>query len=214
MQRSLEMEILDRGGVPDLLVERAYRDLTRIHRVLGDTRSIISAIRQDALPVRRILDIGCAHGAVMRQVASSLAVEVVGVDLNPPVRKDPAAPIVQANAICDPLPHADIAFSMYLGHHLAEDDLVALIRNVRRYCRRFLLLDLVRHPLPLMLFRTFVAPFISQIAIEDGKLSIRRSYTAAELLRVGRLAVAGTHGRVRHSVSPLFVRQILDISYP
>jgi SAM-dependent methyltransferase len=213
VRRSFESEILDRGGVPEHLVTRAYRDLTRIHRCLGDTASVVAAVRRDPLPVRRVLDVGCAHGGVLRDIGRRLGVEVVGVDLHPPPMPSPEVPIVRADAVRDPLPPADVAFSMYLGHHLGEEELTELIRNVGRSCRRFILLDLVRHPLPLALFRLFVAPFVSRIVMADGQVSIRRSYTTSELSTIAREALAGSGARFRHSVAPLFMRQVLDISY-
>lgn len=213
VQQSFEAEILDAGNVSDELVDRAYRDLTRIHRFLGDTRTIISAARRDSQPVRRILDIGCARGGVLRHVQRRLGAEAIGVDLNPPAQADTPFPIIRADAIRDPLPFADLAFSMYLGHHLSPKDLAGLIRNVGRSCRRFLLLDLVRNPLPLTLFRVFVAPIVSPIVVADGCLSIRRSYTPDELAHIARDALAGSAARFRHSVAPFYVRQVLDISY-
>ncbi len=194
MQRSSEAEILDRPGVPEDLVKRAYRDLTRIHRLLGDTAAIISALRRDPRPVHRVL-------------------EAVGIDLMQASTPGAPFPIVQADAVRDALPEADVAYSMYLAHHLTEDDLVALIRNIGRFCRRFILLDLVRHPVPLNLFRLFLAPFVSPIVASDGRVSIRRSYTPAELEYQVRRALGNSGCRFRHSVSPLYIRQIVDISY-
>ena len=213
MQQSFESEILDGGNVPEELADRAYRDLTRMHRFLGDTRSIVAAIRRDPLPVRRILDIGCARGGVLHDITRRLAVEVVGVDLNPPAQPDTPFPIIRTDAIREGLPPADLAFSMWLVHHLSPADVAALIRNVGRSCRRFILLDLVRHRLPLALFRTFVAPFISHIAFADGCVSIRRSYTPGELSQIARETLAGTGARIRHSVAPFYVRQMVDITY-
>jgi SAM-dependent methyltransferase len=213
MLRINEIEILDKHGVPDDLVQRAYRDLARIHRCLGDTRFIIRAICRDALPVRRVLDVGCGTGAVVNHVRRRLGVEAIGVDLH--LHRSIAAPvpIFQADAVRDPLPFADVAFCMHLCHHLCEDDLVRIIGNVGRYCRRFILLDLVRHPLPLALFRLFVSPFVCPIVTEDGQRSIRRSYTPAELRGITTLALAGTAASFRHSVAPLYARQVIDISY-
>jgi len=102
---------------------------------------------------------------------------------------------------------------MHLGHHLSEPDVVDLIRNVGRFCRRFILLDLVRHPLPQALFRLFVAPFVCRIVAVDGQTSIRRSYTPAELRRITDFALAGSGGAFRQSVAPLYARQIIDIVY-
>ncbi len=213
MQRSSEAEILDRPGVPEDLVKRAYRDLTRIHRLLGDTAAIISALRRDPRPVHRVLDVGCGRGGVLADIQLALGVEAVGIDLMQASTPGAPFPIVQADAVRDALPEADVAYSMYLAHHLTEDDLVALIRNIGRFCRRFILLDLVRHPVPLNLFRLFLAPFVSPIVASDGRVSIRRSYTPAELEYQVRRALGNSGCRFRHSVSPLYIRQIVDISY-
>lgn len=165
------------------------------------------------MPVRRILDVGCGTGSVLDNVRRKLGVEAVGVDLRPRQSIHRDIPIFQADAIRDPLPSADVAFSMHVGHHLSEDELVNVIRNVGRFCRRFILLDLVRHPLPLSLFRFFVAPFVCRIVAQDGKQSIRRSYTPAELRQITAAALTGSDSRFRHSVAPVYARQVVDIVY-
>jgi SAM-dependent methyltransferase len=213
MKRVVKREILDEPDVPDELANQAYRDLTRIHRYLGDTAFIVKAIRRDPLPVRSVVDIGCAAGGVLQDIRKRLKVDAVGVDIVPRGPGDRRHPIIKADAIRDPLPITDLAFSMYLGHHLSEQDVIALIRNVGRFSRRFILLDLVRHPLPLVLFRMFVAPFVSPVVVADGAVSIRRSYTRAELRELTAEALAGSAARFRHSVAPLYARQVVDISY-
>jgi SAM-dependent methyltransferase len=213
MNRSTQKEILELSEVSEALVNQAYHQLTRIHRFLGDTASVMSALQRDPLPVRRVMDIGCASGGVLLDIRQKLRVDVVGVDIRPPRVADVPFPIWRADAVRDQLPQADVAFSMYLGHHLSEEDLVNLIRNVGRFCRRFILLDLVRHPLPLGLFRAFVAPFVCPIVVADGQTSIRRSYTRTEVRRIVTQALAGSTAVFRHSVAPLYVRQIIDISY-
>jgi SAM-dependent methyltransferase len=205
--RTCEPEILDAGEAPDEIVARAYRELTRLHRWLGDTAALERAIRRDPFPVRRILDIGCGHGGVLAELVGRLGVEGIGVDLRPP--GEAAVPVLRADGVCDPLPPADVAYSLCLAHHLSEDEVVAMIQNVARSCRRFLLVDLVRHPLPMALFRMFVAPFASEIVVSDGITSIRRAYTPDEFARIGRRAGV----RFRHSVSPIYANQTLDIVY-
>jgi SAM-dependent methyltransferase len=213
MIRKNQVEILDHDSLPDEVVERAYRDIARIHSWMGDTNCIVRAIHHDPLPVGRVLDVGCATGLVLEQVGRRLGVDVIGVDINPRPRVAAPVQILQADARCDSLPLADVAFSMHLGHHLHAHDLGHLIRNVGRYCRRFILLDLVRHPLPLALFRLFVAPFVCPIDAEDGKRSIRRSFTPVELHGITTSALAGTGGTFRLSVAPFCARQVIDISY-
>jgi 2-polyprenyl-3-methyl-5-hydroxy-6-metoxy-1,4-benzoquinol methylase len=211
--RENRSEILEQAGISSRLVERAYRDLALVHRWMGDTRFVIGAIRRDPLPVRRVLDVGCGTGIVLEQVRRALGVRAVGVDLRLYPRIATPVPILQANASCDSLPRADVAYCMHLGHHLSESALTDMIRNVGRSCRRFILLDLVRHPLPLFLFRLFVAPWLCAIDAEDGKRSIRRSYTPAELHEIAGSALAGTEGTFQLTVAPGNIRQVLDISY-
>jgi SAM-dependent methyltransferase len=211
MERSVESEILDGKGVREELVVRAYRELTGIHRLLGDTRSLVQALRRDPLPVQRVLDIGCGRGGVLEEVTRALGVEGVGIDISPP--EAGSSRILKADAVCDPLPEADVAFSIHVAHHLSEVELVQMIRNVGRSCRRFILLDVVRDRVPLALFRTFVTPFVSPITAADGRTSIRRAYAPSELGAVVALALTGTNARFRHFVAPLGVRQTVDISY-
>jgi SAM-dependent methyltransferase len=207
VERSFEPELLDTGELPDPLVARAYRDLTALHRFLGTPAALIRAIRRDPLPVRRVLDIGCGHGAMLAEIRDRLGVDVIGADLRPPA--DAPVPIVMADAVRDRLPAADVAISICMAHHLSESELVELIGNAGRSCRRFILVDLVRHWLPLTLFRVFVTPFFSHVAVADGIASVRRAYTPQELARIARRAGAP----YRHSIAPFYTRQTLDITY-
>jgi hypothetical protein len=145
-------------------------------------------------------------------VRRRLGVDVLGVDRRP--QASAPVPILQADAIHDRLPEADVAFCLCLAHHLSEAQLAAMIHNVSRSCRRFILMDLVRHPLPLVLFRLFVAPFVSAVTVADGELSIQRSYTPAEMRSVVAGALAGTAASVLHTLSPIRARQIVDIRFP
>src|SRR5262252_3400512 len=72
---------------------------------------------------------------------------------------------------------------------------------------------LVRHPLPLALFRLFVEPFASKIVVEDGKTSFQRSYTAGELRQITAGALVGSGATFQQSVGPFCLRQVMDISY-
>ena len=132
------------------------------------------------------------------------------------MRKAPAlatVPILTGDAVTEPLPRADVALAVYMAHHLSGDDFIRLIRNVACSCRRFIVFDLVRHRLPLALFRGFVCPFLGNLNATDGATSIRRSYTPHEMRSVVHAALDGSGGEVRHTVAPLYIRQVLDISW-
>jgi SAM-dependent methyltransferase len=213
MQRSFEPEILDGNDVPAAVANEAYRQLALIHRVTGDVAAVVRAVRRGTLPVRRVLDIGCANGASTAVIQRKLGVEVVGVDPNPPQNRDSGVRIVPGNAVHDPLPPADVAYSMHTAHHLSEDDVVALVRNVGRSCRRFILVDLIRHRLPLALFHLFIRPFAAPVVVADGLLSFRRAYTREELAALVARALAGTRGRFVQSTAPFYIRQVIEITY-
>jgi len=213
MKRSFDPEIIDDPNLPEETLTLVYRDLTRTHRFLGNIRALVWELGRNRHPLRRVLDIGCGRGELLLEIQRKIGVETVGVDVRVPGTFHSGVPIIQADAVRDPLPTCDVALAVCVAHHLADEHLVELIRNVGRSCKRLVILDLVRHPLPLLLFRCFVAPFVHWINAADGVSSIRRSYTPAELESLVRLALQGSAGTYRHSVGPLYIRQIVDISY-
>jgi SAM-dependent methyltransferase len=213
MKRSFDPEIIADPNLPEDTLTLVYRDLTRTHRFLGNIRALVLELGRNRHPLRRVLDIGCGRGELLLEIQRKIGVETVGVDVRVTGTSHAGVPIIQADAVRDPLPACDVALAVCVAHHLTDEHLVELIRNVGRSCRRFVILDLVRHPLPLLLFRCFVAPFVHWVNAADGVSSIRRSYTPAELESLVRLALQGSAGTYRHSVGPLYIRQIVDISY-
>jgi SAM-dependent methyltransferase len=210
-ERSFEPEILDRKEVPELVASRSYRELTTIHRLLGNTRYLVSAIQQNPYPVRRVLDVGCGRGGLLKAVTERLGVQGVGIDLSP-AGTNPI-PILAADATRDHLPPADVAYSAYVAHHLTDVDLCRMIRNVGRSCRRLILLDVVRSWMPFALFSAFIAPLVSPVTAADGETSIRRAYSPSELKTLVAEALTGTGATFQHSVSAFGVRQVADITY-
>jgi 2-polyprenyl-3-methyl-5-hydroxy-6-metoxy-1,4-benzoquinol methylase len=212
MDRVDAVELLEDHSLPADVVASAYRDLARTQRVLGNRAAILRRLRKSGR-IGTVLDIGCGQGALLEEIRRKLGVGVIGFDLRPAPSSE-AIPILTGNAVVDPLPDADVAIAVCLVHHLPEADVVKLIRNVARSCRRLIVLDLVRHSIPLTLFRVFVSPFLHRINAADGMTSIRRAYTPKELRAMVEEAVEGTHARVVHTVAPFYIRQVVDISWP
>ncbi len=205
---------MERGGLPPAELKRAHDGLSLAHRLLGNHAAILRALRADSQRVGRVLDIGCGHGELLRKVRRRLGADVVGVDLQPPLDSEACGvPIVKGNAVTDDLPGADVAVSVCMAHHLTDGELVGMIRNVGRSCRRFVLLDLVRHRLPLTLFRSFSPLCLPRVNVLDGSQSIRRAWTPVEFRALVGNALTGTRGTFRHTVAPGWIRQIADIRY-
>jgi 2-polyprenyl-3-methyl-5-hydroxy-6-metoxy-1,4-benzoquinol methylase len=218
MQRCESLEIMDEMDLPDAAVAESYRELRMVHFWLGNTAAMLRLLKRAAHAdrgIRRVLDMGCGQGALLTAIRARLGLEVIGIDLRLAPANTPV-PIVTGNAVTDPLPRADVAVCMMLAHHLSEAELTAMIGNVARSCRRLIVLDLVRHPAPLVLFKAFVAPLLSKINALDGATSIRRAYTAAEMRRIVDKAIreAGKPVKqLRHTVAPLWIRQVVEIAW-
>jgi SAM-dependent methyltransferase len=213
MRRSFEAEILDSGGVQPEMLARAHRALSLTHSLLGNHAAVLRALKRDGQPVRRVLDIGCGHGGLLEKVRRQIGAEVLGVDLRPPERGVGEFPILKLDAVWEVLPQADVAVCVCLVHHLRDEDFVEMIRNVGRTCRRFVILDLVRHRVPMALFSAAAPLCLPKVNVLDGRQSIRRAYTPEEFGASIVRAVAGTGAKFRHTVAPLWIRQMADIRY-
>jgi SAM-dependent methyltransferase len=212
MDRVDTTELLEDPALPHDVVANAYRDLARTQRVLGNTAAIFRQLRKTRDPISSVLDIGCGQGWLLAEIHKKLGVDVIGFDLRPEPSPE-GVPILTGNAAVDPLPCADVALAVCLIHHLCAGDVVRLIRNVSRSCPRLIVLDLVRHWMPLTLFRVFMSPFLHRINAADGITSIKRAYTPGELQALVEEAVAGSNARIVHTVAPFYTRQVIDISW-
>jgi SAM-dependent methyltransferase len=182
-----------------------------VNGLLGSFQTVERFLRKDDQPIRRVLDIGCGGGDLLVYLRRKMGVEVTGIDLKPGRMND--VPVVVADATREMLPQADVAISSLVAHHLTPEQNIALIRNVGQSCRRFLILDLIRHPMPLVLFSIFLCPFIGHEAAADGRQSIRRAFTPEEFAELVREALKGTGATFSTDVSPLLSRQVIDIRY-
>lgn len=208
MRRSLDPELMDSPDVKGPVLDKFHRDLNFIHKCLGTFPTIERFIRKDEKPVHRVLDLGCGGGALLEYLQKHLNVEVIGIDQKPP--DNARVPIIAADAVNGDLPQADVAVCSLFCHHLTPEQNIAMIRNVGRSCRRFIIQDLIRHRLPFVLFTMFLCPLIGKEAAVDGRQSIRRAFTPDEFAELAR---AGTTGTFDVDVSPFLSRQIVDIRY-
>ena len=82
-----------------------------------------------------------------------MGVEAVGVELGVPHTFLSDLLVIQADAVRDPLPACDVALAVCVVHHLTDGSVVELSPQCRPVVYALVILDLVRHPLPLVLFR-------------------------------------------------------------
>ena len=193
--RSLELERLDTGDYTEAEYALWQREMYYINRFLGDTRclklEIRDALRESKTGSISILDVGAGSGELLesaREMFTNTSL-LVGVDINRSSVQTVASradmDAVQADALT--LPFADSSFdivvcSLFL-HHLNDDAAVKLLGEMQRVARlRFVVIDLHRHALAYFLYRTFGRLVLQKFSLDDGSLSIRRSFRPDELL--------------------------------
>jgi len=211
MLRSHTPELMDDPAFAAGLRSGFYLELAKLNRWLGNTRLILNRLQQQ--PPRTVIDIGCGEGALLADVRDTFRSWVFGVDLCAPKRNLYGVQVIAADATSTLLPICDAALCVLTAHHLTEEEVVLLVRNVGRSAKRFLIVDLVRHPLPLVLYSTFLWPFVSRVVMLDGQQSIRRAYTPDELRALVVRGLSGSSAIFEQWVSPIYAKQMIDIRF-
>jgi SAM-dependent methyltransferase len=207
-------ELLD-GPLDDpAALEANLRDLARINRLTGGIRLSERAIGAlDGLgglgDVATILDVGTGAADIplallARARVTGRPLSITATDSRPEIlaaarRARPAidrtAGLEMAIADGRALPYPDAAFDVahasLVLHHLAPDEAVAFLRELRRVARHGIVVnDLVRGRLfwigGWLLIHGMA---MSRYTRNDGPLSVRRAYTRSELFEL--LATAG-----------------------
>lgn len=201
----------------DLSSERYARiiaDLARINALTlaaRPTRAFFHAVAQlrgaSATPLR-VLDVGFGHGDMLRCLARDaermgIAVELVGIDLNP--RSEAAAravtpatvPIVYRTGDYRQLAGEgwDVVISSLVAHHMTPEQRLAFLHFMESEARAgWLINDLHRQRLPFVGYPALaVLAMVDPVVRRDGQLSIARSFRRDEwhtILAEARIAGA------------------------
>jgi ubiquinone/menaquinone biosynthesis C-methylase UbiE len=208
-ERSLELEHLDKGDYTAEEYEGCIVELQRVNRWLGDTRalrhSLLRTIEKLNLQNFSLVDVGAGSGELLQAVAEwsrerGSRTTLIGVELNSRSAEAIAerrSAFPEINAVrgdAFKLPFADKQFDFAMcslfTHHFLNDDVVTILRELRRVSSRgIFVIDLHRHPVAYFFYTTVGRLFLhNRLIREDGALSIRRSFEPEELLSLARQA--------------------------
>ncbi len=195
--RSHETERLDRGEFTQDEYQRWQKEMWFIHRMFGETRALKRALISD-VPTEKshkfsILDVGAGSGTLLTYLKNKLPgsdLESIGLEMSPESARGIAAHGhlgVRGDALS--LPFADksidYVFCTLLLHHLDYSAAVRLILEMHRVARRkFVVIDLERSAFSYTMFRLLGTFSLQRFTRDDGSLSIKRSFTRAELQKL------------------------------
>jgi ubiquinone/menaquinone biosynthesis C-methylase UbiE len=200
--RSLKLERIDTGDYTPAEYDRFLREIRLVNRFAGDSRALKNTLlREIKLEDSRafsVLDIGAGSGELLRVIAKfarrqKRKAHLSGLELN--ARSAEAileeskdfAEISSIRGDALRLPFAensfDYAICSLFTHHFTDENIVAILREMSRVARRkIFVIDLHRHKMAYLSYQIFCAAFrISPLVVEDGLLSILRSFRPAEL---------------------------------
>lgn len=165
-----------------------------IHRILGEMRvlrrTLYTDIKSDDPSSISVLDVGAGSGELLKQLRKWLPKPqpfLVGVEIDEAATrsiKEANLNAIQADALR--LPFNDNSFdysicSLFL-HHLNDEKAAQLLKEMARIARkRIYVIDLNRHPTAYYFFKFIGRVFLQKFTIEDGALSILRSFNFDEL---------------------------------
>ena len=199
--RSHDLERLDTGDYTDAEYKLWRREMRFIHAVFGEERalrhSLIREIDAGQDKSVSILDVGAGTGILLRRIGKMLpnhSLERVGLELelkSARLVNDRHVSGVQGDGTR--LPFADGAFDYayctLLLHHLGGGDAVELIREMDRVASKGIyVIDLNRDAVAYFTYRVLGRMLLQPLTLEDGSLSILRSFTREELLNLAEAA--------------------------
>ena len=191
MSRSLPMPAPDRVILPEILDSldpadpraiRSRRDLRWIDLYLGNSRWIVSRLRNQTPAPGHILEIGAGEGGLCRKINAALSpATVTGLDLLGRPASLPGDIGWVSGDFFQTLPGlgADACVGSLILHHFPDRALRELRGSLRAF-RALAFCEPLRARLPLV-FSTLSSPFVGEVTRHDMPASIRAGFRPGEL---------------------------------
>lgn len=185
------VEMLDDAATPDDVRDRAMDDVARSNRLFGGTRAVLRALESlgDARRAGVLLDVGTGTGDIPGRIAGDAT--RIGLDVSESVLRVARRRtdlVVAGSALALPLRDgcADIVICSQLLHHFAERDAVALVRELHRVSRRWVVVSDIRRSwfAAAGFWLASTALGFHPVTRHDGVVSVFRGFTADELRRL------------------------------
>lgn len=205
--RTDKEELMDDFSVGGDLLRDTLDKLENINRWLGGNKVTLNGLKillknhpkEDKIT---IIDIGCGHGDILRDVAKfgrkvKFHFELIGVDANPEAIK-------YAQELSTDFPeisfrtedifsenfknqHFDIILATLFLHHFKEGLLISFLKNTLQNTKIGIVVnDLHRHKLAYYLFMILSIFIKNDMIIEDGLTSVLRGFKRKDLEKISK----------------------------
>ncbi|MEO9966121.1 MAG: methyltransferase domain-containing protein [Reichenbachiella sp.] len=209
IQRSLQEEIMDDFFCQGEVVDQTLKELHQINNYLGGDQISLQAVKkliaQKPQQNYEIVDLGCGGGDTLKLFSNwgkrkKKNLNLIGIDANEYIieyakkncRKKPNISFLAENILSDTFRNRsfDIAHASLFLHHLQEEEIVELLRQLVSQVRIGVVInDLHRHWVSYLFTKHLLTRWSkSEMVKFDSVLSVARSFTKAELERYLKLA--------------------------
>lgn len=200
--RTDKEELMDDFSIGGDLLRDTLDKLENINRWLGGNKVTINGLKtilknHPKTDEITIVDIGCGHGDILRDVAifgrkNGFIFKLIGVDANPTA-------IAYANELSKKYPEIsfqtqdifseefqnrqfDVVLATLFLHHFKEEELVKFLQNTIKQTKIGIVVnDLHRHKVAYYLFMLLSVFIKNKMIIEDGLTSVLRGFKRNEL---------------------------------
>jgi 2-polyprenyl-3-methyl-5-hydroxy-6-metoxy-1,4-benzoquinol methylase len=206
-QRTDKEELMDDFSIGGDLLKDTLDKLENINRWLGGNKVTVNGLKGVLLnhPKEQeitIVDIGCGHGDILRDVAkfgrkNRYNFKLIGIDANPTA-------IVYANELSTDFPELsfetqdifsaefknrkfDVVLATLFLHHFKEPELVSFLKNMLKQTKIGIVVnDLHRNKLAYYLFLLLSIFISNKMIIEDGLTSVLRGFKRKDLKEMSK----------------------------
>lgn len=206
-QRTDKEELMDDFSIGGDLLRDTLDKLENINRWLGGNKVTIKGLEhvlknEDKTKEITIVDLGCGHGDILRDVAKygrkkGYNFKLIGIDANP-TAIDYASELSKEydelsfktqDIFSDEFKNEtyDVVLTTLFLHHFKEPQLIDIIENVLQKARIGIVVnDLHRHKLAYYLFMLLSIFISNKMIIEDGLTSVLRGFKRTELIDISQ----------------------------
>ncbi|MFZ5951757.1 MAG: methyltransferase domain-containing protein, partial [Candidatus Rifleibacteriota bacterium] len=214
--RSTEKEFMDEPDFKGADLTESFKFIKITNMLGGGRLAVVNSIKKalKATPPGRdisVLDIGCGIGDVGRSIIDwgrrqGRNIRYTGLEKSSHIldearkqNKTDEISFVNGDLFDSDLPEADLIVISMVLHHLEESDVIRAIRHLAGKAHIALIIsELERSPAPYLICQLLSIPVKNSSAAHDAVLSVRKGFTAKEMLRL--IEQAGYRGMVRRGL--------------